>query len=119
MLCDGTADWQHCRIFLHVQNSGAVERECIQFNEDRLASIVRSAYTALQGESLATAQRSSSSAHTSVEDELRSRFQTPRVPVTGGSPSLHATQSRKGEREVWKHKGVSTTNEGTDSPTFT
>ena len=50
----------------------------IQFNEDRLASIVRSVYTALQGDTLATAQRSSSSAHTSVEDELRFRFQTPR-----------------------------------------
>ena len=50
-----------------------------QFNEDRLASIVRRVYTASQADKLATAQRSSSSAHASVEDELRSRFQTPRV----------------------------------------
>ena len=70
--------------------AGPSNENAIQFNEDRLGSIVRSVYTALQGDTLATAQRSSSSAHTSVEDELRSGFQTPRGRVTGGSPSLHA-----------------------------
>ena len=61
-----------------------------EFNEDRLASIVRSVYTALQGDTSVTAERFSN--QTSVEDELRSRFQTPRGPVTSGS-SLHAAPS--------------------------
>ena len=59
-----------------------------EFNEDRLASIVRIVYTALQGDSTVTAERSS--IQTSVENELR--FQTPRGPVTRGS-SLHAAPS--------------------------
>ena len=46
-----------------------------EFNEDRLASIARSVSTALQGDSTVTAERSST--QTSVEDELRSRFETP------------------------------------------
>ena len=58
---------------------GPLNENAIQVNEDRLASIVRSVHTALQGDTLATAQRSSSSTQTSVEDELRSRFQTPRA----------------------------------------
>ena len=56
-----------------------------EFNEDRLASIVRSVSTALQGDSTVTAKRSST--QTSVEDELRSRFQH-RTRVTGLHDSL-------------------------------
>ena len=59
----------------HLKNAGSNASE---FNEDRLASIVKSVYTALQGDS--TAERSS--LQTSVEDELRSRFQTPQGHVT-------------------------------------
>ena len=72
--------------FFTYKMAGPSNENSIQFNEHRLASIVKRVYTALQGDTLATAQRSSSSAHTSVEDELRSRFQTPRGRVTGGSP---------------------------------
>ena len=70
--------------FFTCKMEGLSNENAIQFNEDRLASIARSDYTALQGDTLATTQRSSSSAHTSVEGELRSTFQTPLGRVTGG-----------------------------------
>ena len=73
--------------------TGPSNENDIQLYEDRLASIVRSVYTALQGDNLATAQRSSSCAHSSVKDELRSRFQTPRGRVTGGSPSMQGSMA--------------------------
>ena len=81
--------------FFTCKTKGLSNENAIQFNEDRLASIVRSVYMALQGDTLVTAQRSSSSAHTSVEDELWSRFQTPHGRVTRGSPSL--------QMSVWFH----------------
>ena len=56
----------------HLKNAGSNASE---FNKNRLASIVRSVYTAWQEDSTVTAERSSP--QTSVEDELRSRFQTP------------------------------------------
>ena len=57
--------------FFMCKTAGLLNENAVQCNEDRLASIVRSAYTALQGDTLATAQRSSPGAHTSVEDELQ------------------------------------------------
>ena len=58
-------------------------RESNVFNEDRLASIVRSVYTALQSDFTAAAQ--TSSPHASVEEEIRSRFETPRGATSGSS----------------------------------
>ena len=58
-------------------------RESNVFNEDRLASIVRSVYTALQTDFRAAAQ--TSSPHASVEEEIRSRFETPRGATSGSS----------------------------------
>ena len=72
-------------------------RESNVFNEDRLASIVRCVYTALQSDFTAAAQ--TSSPHASVEEEIRSRFETPRGATSGSSlhpypPSSSSANSR-------------------------
>ena len=68
--------------------AGQSRKSADEVSEEKLTSIIRRIYTALQGDTTATVNRSDSAQFTSLEQELSRRFDKPHSRGRGGLSGL-------------------------------